>query len=102
MRGKRLKIAVDHLSELKGALVALGVTHPMHPDSVRDRHVLHVLGSDEDVLLAIRRLGGIDLKKRTCPELGNGVVKKDIPLRTHHHLHTDTTIDGIHEYIKFV
>lgn len=37
----------------------------MDPDSIRDRHVLHVLGSNEDVLFAVRRLGSVDLKKDT-------------------------------------
>ena len=34
----------------------------MHPDSVRYGHVLHILGSDEDVLFAVRRLGSVNLE----------------------------------------
>lgn len=29
-------------------------------------------------------------------------MEKDILLETHHHLHANTTVDGIHEHIKFV
>jgi hypothetical protein len=59
-----MKERVVRSSELKDALVAFGVNHPMDPDGVRDRHVLHILRSDKDVLFATRRLGSIDLGKK--------------------------------------
>ena len=62
--GERNETEDHRSSELKDALVALGVNHPMHPNGVRDRHVLHILGGDKDVLFAVRRLGSVDLYKK--------------------------------------
>ena len=80
-------------------MVSLGVNHPMHPNSICDGYVLHVLRGDEDVLFAIRGFGGVDLES-VRRELKTKL--KVVPSRTHHHLHADSTVYGVHKYIKFV
>jgi hypothetical protein len=57
----------------------LRVWHPQHTHRRSKLNIRHILRRDQNILLPIRSVGSVD-----------------------HHLHTDTTVDGVHEHIEFI
>lgn len=77
---RKLRDSCEQLGrERKRATSTFGVNHPVHPDGRAHSHIGHVLRRDEDILLLVRVVGCVD-----------------------HHLHTDATIDRVHEDIELV
>ena len=59
----------DSLIKGQGTLTAFRITHPVHPDSVPNLDVTHILGSDQDVLFLV---GGIRSVNLPCSETREG------------------------------
>lgn len=62
-----------------------------------DLEVLHVLRRNQDVLFPVGSFGSV----RLVPEVSTN-RESDSKTWAYHHLHTDATIDSIHEHIKLV
>ena len=49
------------LTESQSTLPAFRITHPVHPDSVSDLNITHILRSDQNILFLVGRIRSVNL-----------------------------------------